>query len=33
MSPMAGLLGHRMEREIWTGLKDQLDADASPPTS
>jgi len=29
LSPLSGLLGGRMERRIWTGLKRQLEADAS----
>jgi hypothetical protein len=33
MSPLVGLLGHRMERKIWTGLKHKLEAEPSPPTS
>jgi carbon monoxide dehydrogenase subunit G len=33
MSPLVGLLGPRMERKIWTGLKHKLEAEPSPPTS
>jgi len=33
MSPLVGLIGPRMERKIWTGLKRKLEAEASPPTS
>jgi hypothetical protein len=29
LSPLAGPLGRRMERRIWTGLKNQLEDDAS----
>ncbi|HEY3408606.1 MAG TPA: SRPBCC family protein [Propionicimonas sp.] len=32
MSPLVWLLGPRMERKIWTGLKHKLEAEASPPT-
>lgn len=30
--PFVGLLGRRMERKIWTGLKHQLEAGAAPRT-
>lgn len=30
VGPLAGLLGSRMERKIWTGLKRKLEAPAAP---
>lgn len=33
LSPLSGLHGGRMERRIWTGLKRQLEADASAPST
>jgi hypothetical protein len=29
LGPLSGPLGSRMERRIWTGLKHQLEGDAS----
>ena len=29
LGPLSGLLGSRMERRIWTGLKHQLEGNAS----
>ena len=31
LGPLSGILGGRMERRIWTGLKDQLEDNGSAP--
>jgi hypothetical protein len=33
MSPLVGLLGPRMERKIWIGLKHKLETEPLPATS